>query len=302
MMPNSLSPRLRYFECPEAQGSHKMAYWEWGCETNDHVVVCVHGLSRQGRDFDVLATALVNQLGPDVKVICPDIVGRGKSDWLKNPTLYQVPTYAADMMGLLAALAPQRIDWIGTSMGGLIGMALAGQTQWPMAGQFKHLVLNDVGPVIEWAALERIGGYLGNFGFYPSIEAAADYLKTLSQGFGPHTPSQWMALSEPMVRAVGGQYTLHYDPSIADGLRALTPEQSAAGQAALWALYDGITAKTLVVRGADSDLLTSATAHAMQQRGPKALLKEFAGVGHAPTFLADDQVAAVVAFLQDRPN
>ncbi len=279
-----------------------MAYWEWGCETNDHVVICVHGLSRQGRDFDVLALGLLDQLGPDVKVICPDIVGRGKSDWLNNPALYQLPTYAADMMGLITALEPTRIDWVGTSMGGLIGMALAGQAQWPMAGRFSHLVLNDVGPVIEWAALERIGLYLGNFGFYPSVEAAAQYLQTLSQGFGPHTPLQWMALSEPMVRAVGAQFTLHYDPSIAAGLKAINAEQAAAGQAALWVLYDAIAAKTLIVRGAESDLFASATAQAMCQRGPKAQLKEFVGVGHAPTLVAADQVEAVISFLQDRPN
>jgi pimeloyl-ACP methyl ester carboxylesterase len=260
--------------------------------------MCVHGLSRQGRDFDTLARAALVAFDGQIRVICPDVVGRGKSDWLPDPALYQVGTYAADLMGLVAHLAPTRLDWIGTSMGGLIGMVLAGQPQWPWVERLRHLVLNDVGPVIEWAAIERIGQYLGQYGVYPNEQAAADYLLSLSGGFGPHTPDQWMALSLPMLRPAGAQWTLHYDPAIAVPLHQMTRDQAEQGQSALWAVYQQIKATTLLLRGALSDLLTPSTAQRMCEQGPKPRLVSFDGVGHAPTFVTDDQVKVVLDFLK----
>lgn len=292
------SPHLRFLDCPHPGGSHRMAYWEWGDPACTRVLMCVHGLSRQGRDFDTLAKAAVAAFEGQLRVICPDVVGRGKSDWLPDPALYNVATYAADLMGLVAQLAPERLDWVGTSMGGLIGMVLAGQAQWPWVDRLQHLVLNDVGPVIEWTALERIGRYLGQYGVYPSQEAAADYLHTLSTGFGPHTPEQWMALSLPMLRAEGSHWTLHYDPAIAEPVRQMTREQAEQGQTALWAVYQQIKAKTLLIRGAQSDLLSRETAQSMCEQGPRPRLVSFEGVGHAPTFVADDQVKAVLDFLK----
>lgn len=285
---------------------HRMAYWEWnatGHAQHPHVVVCVHGLTRQGRDFDTLARTLSRH----ARVICPDVAGRGHSDWLADPQAYQVPYYAADMLALLAdvhARGPiETLDWVGTSMGGLIGMALLGQPDLPLPVPVRRLVLNDVGPTLEWSALQRIGQYLGQPVRFETVQQAADALWALSSSFGPHTPEQWLELSRPMVRALpDGGWTLHYDPAMAQAFKALTPEGALAAQEQLWQLYDQITARTLLLRGAQSDLLSVATAQAMAARGPRAHVVEVAGVGHAPTLMALDQVALVTDFLLDAPS
>jgi pimeloyl-ACP methyl ester carboxylesterase len=282
-------PRLRHVQCLDSRGLHRMAYWEWGDAANARVLVCVHGLSRQGRDFDTLARALCGTY----RVVCPDVVGRGESDRLADPMGYQVPAYVADMVTLLARLDADTLHWVGTSMGGLIGMGLASLAGTPIG----RLVLNDVGPTIEPAAIARIGTYLGAPLQWQSEDEAADYLLSISQGFGPHTREQWLALTRPMLRRAGDVWKPHYDPAIAVPFRAVTPELAAAGQAALWKAYDAIACPTLVLRGAESDLLTRATAQAMTERGPRARLHEFAGVGHAPTLVAPDQVEVVREFL-----
>ena len=295
-------PELHFVDCPDAQGGHRMAYWQWGDASAPHVVVCVHGLSRQGRDFDVLAQALCARSGGRLRVVCPDVAGRGRSDWLKDPSRYQIPAYAADMLALLPQLQPGTLDWVGTSMGGLIGMVVCGQPGLPLPVPVRRLVLNDVGPAIRWESIERIKTYLGNTGRFDSLEAAAAALRAVSLTFGPHTDAQWLALSRHMVRPLdgqGGALTLHYDPAIAVPVRATTAEISAQGETLLWQLYDNIQARTLLVRGADSDMLTHETATAMAQRGPKARVVEFAGVGHAPTLVAEDQVDCVSRFLLD---
>ncbi|KQP17721.1 alpha/beta fold hydrolase [Pseudorhodoferax sp. Leaf267] len=307
-------PVLHHVVCPGpaaadagegvAPAGHRMAYWQWGDPRHPHVLVCVHGLSRQGRDFDTLARALA----PHMRVVCPDVVGRGRSDWLADALGYQFPTYVADMLALLAQLqvqAPiQALDWVGTSMGGLIGMMVAGHPGLPLPAPVCRLVLNDVGPVVQWEALQRIGTYLGRSGRFSSLQEAADAMWAVSTGFGPHTAEQWLDLSRHMVRPVApgnasGALELHYDPRIAVPLGGLTQEAATQGEATLWQLYDQIQARTLLLRGADSDLLSTATAAAMVQRGPRARLVEFAGVGHAPTLVADDQLQAVREFLHD---
>ncbi len=296
-------PTLEFVTCPDAQGSHRMAYWQWGQPDSGHVVVCVHGLTRQGRDFDVLAQALcahAAKTGYSLRVVCPDVVGRGKSDWLKDPMGYQIPFYAADMLVLLQQLRPATLDWLGTSMGGLIGMVVAGLPEAPAFAKVRRLVLNDVGPTLEWQALQRIGQYLGKTGDFATEQQAADALWTVSRTFGPHTPAEWLALCRPMLKPLrdgSERLTLHYDPALAGPFAAATPETTAQGEALLWRAYDHISAQTLLIRGANSDLLSRKTAKAMTQRGPKARLIEFADVGHAPTFIADDQVNAVVSFL-----
>ena len=295
-------PKLNYVSCPDADGGHRMAYWEWGAPDAAHVVVCVHGLSRQGRDFDVLAQALCVRSGNTIRVICPDVVGRGRSDWLKDPMGYQIPAYAADMLVLLNQLKPRTLDWFGTSMGGVIGMILAGSPDLPLSVPVRRLVLNDVGPAMQWQALQRIGEYLGQTGSFASLQQAADALWADSTTFGPHTQAQWLALSSHMVKPLPGQpdrLTLHYDPAIAVPFREVTAESVAQGEAMLWQLSDNIKAATLLTRGAESDLLSPQTAQAMTQRGPRARLIEFTGVGHAPTFVVPAQVQAVVSFLLD---
>lgn len=295
-------PTLNYVSCPDADGGHRMAYWAWGDAQAAHVIVCVHGLSRQGRDFDVLAQDLVARAGHSVRVICPDVVGRGHSDRLANPAHYQIPQYVADMMALLAQLHQQApistLDWVGTSMGGLIGMVLAGQPGLSVPQPVRRLVLNDVGPVIQWSALQRIGAYLGQPVQFADEKQAAAALWMISTGFGPHTPEQWLALTRPMLRELpGGGLGLHYDPAIAVPFRALQEEDAQRGEAALWQLYDQIQAQTLLLRGAQSDLLSPATAQAMGERGPRARVVELAGVGHAPTLVAQDQRDTLVAFI-----
>ncbi|MCX7225428.1 MAG: alpha/beta hydrolase [Burkholderiales bacterium] len=293
-------PTRHFIHCPDAANGHHMAYWSWGDPDADHVVLCVHGLTRQGRDFDVLAQALcerAERVGDALRVVCPDVVGRGDSDWLADPMAYQVPTYAADMLTLIGHLRATKLDWVGTSMGGLIGMAVCAHLG--TAG-VRRLVLNDVGPTIEWQALQRIGQYLGRGGEFDSLQQAADALWAIASSFGPHTSAQWLALSRPMVKPVadgGDRLRLHYDPALALPFRLVTPEAAAQGQALMWQLYDSLALPTLLLRGADSDLLSLLTAQAMTQRGPRARLLQFAGVGHAPTLIADDQVQAVADFV-----
>ena len=222
-----LQPRARHVLCSGPHGLHRVAYTEWGEPTNRRVLVCVHGLTRNGRDFDDLARALAGEY----RVVCPDVVGRGRSDWLKDPMGYQIPTYVGDMLALLAELQQQapigNLDWVGTSMGGLIGLLLAGQPDLPRPAPVRRLVLNDVGPVIEWRALLRIGEYIGQVGHFDSVQQAADAMWLVSTTFGPHTPEQWLALSQAMVRpSPNGGFTLHYDPAIAVPLRTVT-QQSA---------------------------------------------------------------------------
>jgi len=295
-------PTLNYVSCPDSTGSHRMAYWLWGAEEAPHVIVCVHGLSRQGRDFDVLAQSLLERSTAPVRIACPDVVGRGRSDWLADPMGYVQPTYVADMVHMLQHLQTQgritTLDWVGTSMGGLIGMGTAGTPRLPLPAPIRRLVLNDVGPVIEWTALQRIGTYLGKTGRFETVQQAADAMWAVSQSFGPHTPEQWLALSQAMVKPLpAGGFTLHYDPAIAVPFRTVDEKAAAAGHAALWQLYDAIRAETLLLRGAQSDLLTRATAQEMTRRGPRPRLVEFEGVGHAPTLVAPEQVEAVASFL-----
>ncbi len=283
------TPRLDHVQCLDNRGLHRMAYWEWGNTAADHVVVCVHGLTRQGRDFDTLAQTLL----PQCRVVCVDVVGRGRSDWLADPMTYQVPQYVADMVTLLARLNAKTIDWVGTSMGGLIGIGLAAQTGSPL----RRIVINDIGPTVEPAAIARIGSYVGRPAQWATLDEAADALWSISQGFGPHTREQWLALTEPQLKREGELWCPRADPSIALAFRAVTPQMAQAGEALLWQAWDSIRVPTLLLRGAESDLLSTATAQAMTARGPRARLVEFAGVGHAPTLVAPDQVAVVRDFL-----
>ncbi len=293
-------PSLNKVFCADADDQHAMAYWQWGPASAGHVIVCVHGLTRQGRDFDELAKALTAQ--QNVRVISPDVVGRGQSDWLKNPEGYGFAQYVGDMLAMLAQVnaegAIAQLDWVGTSMGGLIGMLMAGTPGLPLPAPIRRLVLNDVGPTIEWSSLERIGSNLGKTGLFKSLDEVAAHLRVIQAGFGPHTDAQWRALSEHMVRELPeGGLTLHYDPAIALMFKRNTPELAQAAEAQVWAVYAQIQAQTLLIRGAQSDLLSVQTAQRMTEVGPKASLIGFEGVGHAPTLVTQDQVKPVVDFL-----
>jgi pimeloyl-ACP methyl ester carboxylesterase len=286
--------KIKSVQCLSLAGLHRMSYKEWGDESNPNVLVCVHGVTRVADDFDNMARALAN----DYRVIAPDIVGRGRSDWLKNPQLYRIPQYVSDIVTLLARVLPdaesQKVDWFGTSMGGLIGMGLASLPGNPI----RKLVLNDIGPVLAPMAMQRIGDYIGQDLRFETFEAGAKFIRDVSLSFGEHTEAEWHKLAADVLRQdKDGKWVRHYDMGLALPFRSATPESADADQAMLWAAYDAITCPTLLVRGAESDLLSPETAKLMTERGPKATLVEIPNVGHAPTFIHDDQIAIAKQFL-----
>ena len=306
-------PRLNAVTCSSPAGLHRMAYHEWGDSDNPDTVLCVHGLTRTGRDFDDLA----QRLAKDFRVVCPDVVGRGMSDRLANPLFYGVPQYTADMVSLIARLQPSRLQWVGTSMGGLIGMAYAGSMAYarqlqqqqtpaqtyqalPETGlRLDKLVLNDVGPHIEPVSLARIGQYVGEAVSFDSLASAVEYVKKTAASFGPHTEQQWQALTRYTYIEQSGKWIKHYDLGIAEAFKMVTPEQATQGEQLLWQAYTCVQAPVLIVRGQQSDLLSPATLKKMLELNPRARAVEFAGVGHAPTLMAADQLEAVIGFLNE---
>lgn len=289
-------PRLKSVQCSSPAGLHRMAYKEWGDPANPKVLVCVHGVTRVADDFDALAAAMCDRY----RVICPDVVGRGRSDRLRDPAHYVVPQYVADMVTLIARVTnadnetDEGVHWFGTSMGGLIGMMLAGLDGSPV----RRLVLNDIGPTLDPVALARIGDYIGQDVRFPSFEAGAAFVRDVSTAFGPHSDAQWHKLArDVLVQEQDGRWVRHYDLGLAKPFAAMTTERAAQDEAALWAAYDAIRCPTLLVRGAQSDLLSRATAEAMTRRGPHPTLVEIPGVGHAPTFLQPEQIAIARDFL-----
>lgn len=276
----------RDVRCASASGLHRMAYTQWGEADNPNVLICVYGLTRNGRDFDELARAMASEY----RVICPDVVGRGRSDWLRDPSSYVFPQYVADLMVLLARLDVESVHWLGTSMGGVIGMWIASQEDSPIA----RLVLNDVGPLIPVDSLRLIGEYVGRAPKFESYEDAEKYVRLVSEPFGRLTDAQWRHLTEfSLQHAADGRLEMRYDPAIGDPFR----HELSAGDVNLWPIYDSIRCPTLVVRGADSTVLTRDTLHEMAIRGPRPQTAEIPGAGHAPMFLDASQIAVVRDFL-----
>lgn len=273
-------------QCIGPSGLHRMAYTEWGARDNPRVLICVHGLTRNGRDFDALAEAMSGHY----RVICPDVVGRGQSGRLRDPAGYGIPQYVADMVTLIARLNVDSVHWVGTSMGGLIGMALAAQECTPL----RKLVLNDVGPLITVESLQRIATYVGTDPQWASFNEALAYVKLISAPFGQLSEAQWHHLTETsIVQRADGRWAFRYDPRIAEPFKAAFVDKDID----LWPIYAGITCPTLVVRGAESDLLTRDTWQQMGACGPQAQLAVIPGVGHAPMFQSDEQIAIVRDFL-----
>jgi len=282
----SVGMRLGKVACLSANGFHDMAYTEWGPDLASRPVVCVHGLTRNGRDFDFLAARLA---ATGRRVICPDIVGRGASGRLADPAGYGYPQYLADMAVLLARLDCAEIDWVGTSMGGLIGMMLAAQPGTPI----RRLVINDVGPFIPRAALERIASYVGMDPHFPDLPAAEAYFRKVHAPFGTLTDAQWSHLTETSVRPdPAGGFRLNYDPGIAV---AFKPDEMEDIE--LWAIWDRITCPVQALRGAESDLFLAETAREMAARGPKAMMIEVPGCGHAPALLDGEQIVPILEWL-----
>src|SRR5512139_2494142 len=211
-----MQPREHHVQCLSPVGFHRMAYVEWGDADNPRVLLCVHGLTRMGRDFDRLARAMADRY----RVVCPDVVGRGFSDWLRDPAFYGIPQYASDLAALIARLDVEQVDWVGTSMGGLIGIALAGQADTPV----RRLVINDVGPRLDAAAIARIGTYLGAPVSFATVDEAIDYVSVVAAPFGEKERADWRELVEPALRRDGERWRLHYDPAIAVPFKAVTPD------------------------------------------------------------------------------
>ena len=286
---------IKSVQCISPAGLHRMSYKEWGDPANPRVLVCVHGVTRVGDDFDALA----ENLSDVYRVICPDVVGRGRSERLRNPHFYVVPQYVADMVTLVARVtalpgSDGQVDWFGTSMGGLIGMALAGQPGSPIG----KLVLNDIGPTLDPVAMTRIASYIAQDLRFDTFEQGAAFVREVSTSFGVHTDAQWHKLAQDVLRqGEDGTWARHYDMGLSLPLQATTPESARAGEAALWAAYDAITCPTLLVRGAESDLLSRDTAAQMLARGPKPRLVEVPNTGHAPTFVDAEQIAIARQFL-----
>lgn len=266
-------------------GFHRVAFTDWGEPDGRKATICVHGLTRTGRDFDVLAA----ELSKSAHVLCPDVAGRGASDWLENAKDYVYPTYLGDMAGLISHVAAERVTWIGTSMGGLIGMMLAAMPGSPI----RKLIINDIGPFIPKEALIRIGSYVGAAPSFENIEGVEAYLRDVHAPFGDLSDEEWRHLAETSSERNGETgLRLHYDPAIADAFNSGPIED-----VDLWSVWDRIACPTLVIRGAESDLLPEDTASEMTQRGPKADIVTIEGCGHAPALMADDQVKAITDWL-----
>jgi pimeloyl-ACP methyl ester carboxylesterase len=287
-----------------------MAYWEWGDPANDRVLLCLHGLTRTGRDFDHVA----RRLAQSYRVVCPDVVGRGRSDWLFNPLFYTLPQYVADMVTLIARLQPRRLSWLGTSMGGLIGIALGGAAAYARAMRaahthqgalaaaegirLDHLVLNDVGPRLSLPGLIRIGRYAGQHAEFATFYQAVAHLRESAACFGPHTEAQWEELARHVYVQRDGKWVEHYDLALALPLVQPQPAEYAANEQLLWQSFDAIDCPILIVRGQLSDLLTPACAAEMLARNPRAGLHEVPGVGHVPTLMSAEQIEPVAHFLE----
>jgi pimeloyl-ACP methyl ester carboxylesterase len=275
----------RFFLGLSAHGFHRLHYLEWDGPGAKPTVVCAHGLTRNARDFDTLGAALQ----PEFRVICPDVVGRGQSDWLTNADDYGLVQYLADMTALIARLDVEHVDWVGTSMGGLIGMRLAAQPSTPI----RRLILNDVGPYVAQSAMQRIADYVGEDPRFADLHETEAYLRKVHAPFGCLSDDDWRHMAEHSTRPLGnGGYRLHYDPAIGEIYKKKPVEAIE-----LWDVWDAIRCPVLVLRGAESDVLTAETAREMMQRGPQARVETFADIGHAPTLLAEDQIGLIRAWL-----
>jgi pimeloyl-ACP methyl ester carboxylesterase len=275
----------RSLSCLGPHGFHRLAYLEWPGPPGAPVLVCVHGLTRNARDFETLAAALAARY----RVVAPDMPGRGQSEWLADGADYDNPVYLADIAALIARLDVDSVEWVGTSMGGIIGMLSAALPGSPI----RRLVINDVGPVVPKEGLKRIADYVGLDPSFPDMGALEAALRFIHAPFGPLSDEQWRKLAAQSARRKqDGSYGLNYDPKIAAPFQKIANEDLD-----LWAYWEKIACPVLVLRGAQSDILRRQDAEAMTQRGPRAKLVEFAGIGHAPALIEPDQIGVVRDFL-----
>ena len=307
-------PHQHSFLALDPHGFHRVAYNEWGSPRRDRVAVCVHGLTRNCRDFDFLAAALSHHF----RVICVDVVGRGASDWLDHKEDYGFAQYLSDAASLLALVAHSKqagrlaklvrrvqrrapfIDWIGTSMGGLIGMMLAARANSPI----RRLVLNDVGPFISWQALARLKKlHTKRPERFDDLDAVQQYLRVACAEFGPLSEDQWARVVRHSVQPSEDGYELAWDPALANPARISARQDGIEfGNdlllgVDLWPIWNAVRCPTLVLRGSHSAVLSSTTAKRMHKSGPRAEIVDIPGVGHAPWLMSEDQIAIIRDFL-----
>lgn len=288
-----IRPRESSFPIAGRQASpgtpRQLAVYEWGDARNSRVAICVHGMSRNARDFDWLAAGLSRTH----RVIAIDCPGRGRSDWLADPAGYQLPTYIGDLADLLSSLRVSQVDWVGTSMGGLMGMAIAAGAEPRLRGLIRRLALNDIGPFLPGKAMDRIGTYVGRAPRFPSFDGARDYQAKVNAEWAAMNAAQRDHITYHSVRPhTEGGFEVHYDPHIAGGLH-----KGPVPDLVIWERWDAVTCPTLVLRGAISDILLAETAAEMQRRGPQTSIIEIPGVGHTPSLMTDEQIGAVAHFL-----
>lgn len=278
----------REFIWAGSPGNIRLVYSAWstdgGQESGAPKILCLHGLTRNRHDFDPLAEQLSAH---GAEVFAPDMPGRGNSDWLQYAADYNYVTYTAVVSALVDELGAGEIDLIGTSMGGIIGIFLASQP----ATRVGRLVLNDVGPFIPKASLERIASYVGRQAVFADLQAFEHHLRDVHGSFGQLSDDQWRHLAAHSFREAEGGLTSHYDPGIASAFAQPIEDVE------FWAAYDRISCPTLVIRGANSDLLLGETAQMMTERGPRARVYEVADAGHAPALMAEDQIRTIGRFL-----
>ncbi len=281
-------PTTKTYKGLSPAGFHKISYRQWGSDPKKDAIICAHGLTRNAHDFDKLAARLSERY----QVSCPDFPGRGQSAWLASESLYDYAQYLADMNALIARLGKTEIDWIGTSMGGLVGMMLAAMPSSPI----RRLIINDIGPLVKNEALERIAGYVGLAPSFSSLAEVKTYLRRVHAPFAPMTDEDWQQMAKTSAtRSESGSFDLNYDPKIGDAIRtSLT-----GSDVNLWPVWDNVSCPTLVLRGTQSDLLDRPTAIAMTERGPKARLIEVPGAGHAPSLMSHDQIEMIEMWLHE---
>ncbi|MGQ0664740.1 MAG: alpha/beta fold hydrolase [Pseudomonadota bacterium] len=285
-----MTPRFEEFSALAPGGFTRLAYAEWGPGAVARTVVCAHGLTRLGRDFDALAAALARE---GMRVVAPDMPGRGRSPWLARKEDYSYPFYVAAMAALIARLGVKEVAWVGTSMGGIIGMMLAAQPGTPVT----RLVLNDIGAFIPKSALERVAQYIGADPRFDDLDGVEAYLRRVHAPFGQLTDDQWRHLARHSAVPTAAGLRLRYDPAIAQVFA-----DGPLDDMALWPVWDRIACPVLVIRGAESDLLLAGTVAEMGQRGAAAAsamvrTAVIPGCGHAPALMDEDQIALVRGFL-----
>lgn len=285
------------------EGFHRIAYTEWGNPNPDKApLLCVHGLTRNGRDFDALAHYFSNKA---YHVFCPDIVGRGDSDWFSNPLHYTYEQYVADMTNMIARMNAREVNWLGTSMGGLIGMVLASLPKTPI----RRLILNDVGPQIPLKAITRLAKYAGKDPDFVSMEAAKQYLKTIYADFGELTDEEWQHLTETSVKEIT---KTRYVTKLDHGVKIAPAKSKLAWRSLLhphkalegilfdiemWHIWRKVSCPVLVIHGKKSDILTTNTINKMKEIHANVTVIQIDDAGHAPALLHPSQHEMIYQWL-----